>query len=455
MTEPKKAPAGRGSREWKKYAETTQPPEGERAEGRDMEFIELLAVMSAIRFFASRARLKPSEQDILNAVLHYTVRYGRTQIRASHGYLSKYTGYAPKTHGAPLKGLHEKGFIQYVQGSPKKSGTGHKHTQSLIRVIIPEGWEAFKDNGWLTRFASEGDGESSSGPFESRPPSESEALEEGDHPKEGLESRDLSDAPDPKVSKLQTQRSRNSRPYGLETPDLEGLEIRGPEGLEIGGTKRGVLKRGVLERGALDGETQTDHPLAEQTLGATDAAHTSGDDDSEKPPTSSSRPSGPKAQDDENHLSLVEAHSPEDGAETSARAALDALTRTVTASGRKRLTVERRDEIITGCSRLLEKDTAIEAEDLHYLLGLWAGDRALENANHLLTHMRRNKRHLAQLAQDMEQGSRGDDIDPVEWMKVGIAHGQQKRTARLAERADEDTGTPDTSKTRASAAGTD
>lgn len=453
MTEPKKAPGGRGSREWTKYAETTQPPEGERAEGRDMEFIELLAVMSAIRFFASRARLKPSEQDILNAVLHYTVRYGRTQIRASHGYLSKYTGYAPKTHGAPLKGLHEKGFIEYVQGSPKRSGTGHKHTQSLIRVIIPEGWEAFKDNEWLTRFASQGEGESSSGPFESRPLSESEAPKGGDHPKEGLETRDLPDASDSKVSKLVTQRSRNSRPYGLETRDHEGLEIRGPEGLEIGGTKRGVLKRGVLERGDSNGETQTDHPLAEQTLGATDVAHTSDDDDSETPPAPSSRHKGPKAPEDEKHLSLVETHTPEECAETSARAALDALARTVTTSGRKRLTVERRDEIVTGCAHLLEKDSDIEAEDLHYLLGLWAGDRALENANHLFTHMRRNKRHLAQLAQDMEQGQKGDGIDPVEWLKVGIAHGQQKRNQRLAERAAEDT--PTGGKTRAAGFRTD
>lgn len=446
MTDPKKkAPAGRGSRDWKPYTETAHPPKGERAEGRDMEFIELLAVMSAIQFFASRARLKPSEQDVLNAVLHYTVRYGRTELRASHGYLAKYTGYAPKTHGAPLKGLHEKGFLEYQQGSPKKSASGHRHTQSLIRVRIPEGWESFKDNSWVDRFSSGDPGEDGP-PFDSRPPAESQVSGEGDYPPEGLESRDPLvshgdglESRDPlKVSNLVTQWSRNSRPYGLESRDHEGLEFRGPKGLEIGGTKRGVLKREDLGRGDLPGETQPDPPLAEPTLGAADAARESVTAKAKAPHPSSSRPKGPQAPERGAHLTLVEAYSPEDGAEDSARAALDALERHVTAEGRKRLTVERRDEIITGCSRLIEKDADIETEDLHYLLGFWAGDRALENANHLYSHMCRHKRHLGQLAHDMESHGRG--VDPDEWLKVGIVHGKQKRDARIAERANEEVG---------------
>lgn len=454
MSEPqKKAPGGRGSREWKPYSETTQPPEGQRAEGRDMELIESLAVISAIQFFACRARLKPSEQDVFNAVLHHTIRYGHTEFRASHGYLAKFTGYAPKTHGAPLKGLHEKGFIEYRQGSPKKSTTGHRHTQSLIRVRIPEGWESFKDNSWVERFTSDDSGDAGGGsPFEARPPSESKTSGEGERPKDGLETRDLvrsegletPDLVDPdgqKVSKLVTQRSRNSRPYGLETRDLEGLEFRGPEGLEIGGTKRGDLKRGDLERGDLTGETQTDPLPAETSLGAPDVAQT-GRASHEKLTRSSSRPKGPKAPESETHLTLVEVHNPEEGDETSARAALAALTRLVKAPERRRLTVERRDEIITGCTRLLEKDPDIEEPDLCYLLGLWAGDRALENANHLYTHMRRNKRHLAQLARDMESRGRGDDVD--EWLKVGILHGQEKRAQRMAEREDEDAPIEDT-----------
>lgn len=458
MTESKKAPLGRGSREWEPYPETNAPPEGQRAEARDMEMIESLAVLSAIHFFACRARLKPSEQDVLNAVLHNTIRYGRTEFKASHRFLAKYTGYAPKTHGAPLKGLHEKGFITYRQGSPKKSATGHRHTQSLIRVRIPEGWEAFKDNAWVERFASdEGSGDSS--PFEGRPPSESKAPGEGDRPGEGLESRDLrvveglesrdpAASTDPKVSNLVTRRSRNSRPYGLESRDLEGLESRGPEGLESRGTKRGDLKRGDSERGDLSGETQPDPPLAEQTLGAADAAQGSAASKSKSQHPSSSRPEGPKAPDRGAHLSLVEAYSPEEGGETSARAALASLERHITQDGRKRLTVERKDEIITGCARLLEKDPEVEEEDLHYLLGLWAGDRALENANYLYSHMRRNKRHLGQLAHDME--ARGRGTDPEEWLKVGIIHGQQKREARQAEREDEGD-TPANEETRVAA----
>ena len=460
MTESKKTLGGRGSRAWEPYPETSNPPEGQRAEGRDMEMIESLAVTSAIHFFVCRARLKPSEQDVLHAILHHTVRYGHTELRASHGYLAKFTGYAPKTHGLPLKGLDAKGFIEYRQGSPKKSATGHKHTQSYIRVRIPEGWESFKDNSWVERFAS--DDESGGGsPFEGRPPSESQASGEGERPMKGLESHDLSPSEglesrdplrgeDAKVSNLVTRRSRISRPYGLESHDLEGLEIRGPEGLEIGGTKRGDLKRGVLEREDLDGETQTDLPLAEQALGASDDAQTSATEKSKAQHPSSSRPEEPQAPDRGGHLSLVEAYSPEDGDETSARAALAALERHITKDGRKRLTVERRDEIVTGCSRLLEKDPDIEAEDLHYLLGLWAGDRALENANHLYSHMRRNKRHLTQLARDMEARGRGDD--PDEWLKVGIVHGQQKRNARLADREGEDT---PVGKTRASSSEAD
>lgn len=450
MTKTKKTPLGRGSREWEPYPETSAPPEGQRAEARDMEMIESLAVLSAIHFFACRARLKPSEQDVLNAVLHNTVRYGRTEFKTSHRFLAKYTGYAPKTHGAPLKGLHEKGFITYRQGSPKKSATGHRHTQSLIRVRIPEGWEAFKDNAWVERFASdEGSGDSS--PFEGRPPSESKARGEGDRPGEGLESRDLVASTDPKVSNLVTRRSRNSRPYGLESRDLEGLESRGPEGLESRGTKRGDLKRGDSKRGDLSGETQPDLPLAEQALGASGDARQSATKAAKAQHPSSSRPQGPQAPDRGSHLTLVEAHNPEESGEGSARAALASLERHITRDGRKRLTVERRDEIITGCSRLIEKDSDIEAEDLHYLLGFWAGDRALENANHLYSHMRRNKRHLNQLARDMEAQGRGPD--PDEWLKVGIVHGQQKRTARLAEREEEDT--PAERKTRASASRAD
>lgn len=450
MTEPKKAPGGRGSREWKPYPETTQPPEGERAEGRDMEFIELLAVTSAINFFACRARLKPSEQDVLHAVMHHTIRYGRTEVRASHGFLAKFTGYAPKTHGLPLKGLHEKGFIEYRQGSPKKSGTGHRHTQSLIRVRIPEGWESFKDNAWLERFASGDEGESSGSPFEGRPPSESSAPGEGDYPKEGLESRDLPasegeglESRDPKVSNLVTQGSRISRPYGLESRDLEGLESRGPEGHEIGGTKRGVLKREVLKRGDLvrgasDGEPPTDLPLAEQALGAADAAQESSTSRA-KDNHPSSRPQGPKAPEGGTHLALVDAHNPEESGETSARTALTSLLREVKDAGRRRLGAERRDEIITGCARLIEADPEIEDQDLHYLLGLWAGDRALENANHIYSHMRRNKRHLSQFIRDMETMGRGDDSDLSEWLRAGIVHGQKKRAARVQAEADNDT----------------
>lgn len=213
MTEPKKAPGGRGSREWHPYAETTQPPSGARAEGRDMEFVELLAVMSAIRFFACRARLKPSEQDVLNAVLHHTVRYGRTVLLSSHGYLAKYTGYAPKTHGLPLKGLHEKGFIVYQQGSPKKDSSGHRHTQSQIRVIIPEGWEAFKDNSWVGRFANEGETD----PFENGSSSSKDAGRATSMKVSKLKTFMRSIR---KVSKLGTRRSRISRPKGLETQDL-------------------------------------------------------------------------------------------------------------------------------------------------------------------------------------------------------------------------------------------
>lgn len=448
MTESRKAPAGRGSREWTPYLETDAPPEGQRAEGREMEFIELLAVMSCIQFQACRARLKPTEQNVLNAILHYTIRYGRTELRASHGYIAKYTGLAPKTHGLPLKGLDEKGFIEYRQGSPKKSATGHRHTQSLIRVRIPEGWEAFKDNSWVERFASEDADAGGGSPFEGRPPSEPLASREGIHPQEGLESRDLPspeglESRDPlprgdeKVSNLVTPRSRISRPYGLESRDLEGLESRGVEGLETGGTKREDLERGVLERGDLSGETRTDLPLAEQALGAADAARGSATAKAKTHYPSSSRPKGPQAPERGAHLTLVEAYSPEDGGEDSARAALAALERHITAEGRKRLTVERRDEIVTACVRLIEKDADIETEDLHYLLGFWAGDRALENANHLYSHMRRHKRHLGQLARDME--SRGRGADPDEWLKIGVVHGQQKRDARLAERANEDT----------------
>ena len=315
----------------------------------------------------------------------------------------------------------------------------------------------------MERLASD-EGAGGDSPFEGRPPSESQAPGEGDRPEEGLEtpdlraaegleSRDPSPASDPKVSNLVTRRSRNSRPYGLESRDLEGLESRGPEGLEIGGTKRGVLKRGDLERGDLSGETQTDLPLAEQALGASGDARQSAAKTTKAQHPSSSRPKEPKAPDRGAHLSLVGAYSPEDGGETSARAALAALERHITKDGRKRLTVERRDEIITGCSRLLEKDSDIETEDLHYLLGLWAGDRAMENANHLYSHMRRNKRHLSQLARDMEERGRGSD--PDEWLKVGIIHGQQKRDARIAEREDEDEDTSEGQKTRASSSRSD
>lgn len=426
MTEPKKAPGGRGSREWHPYAETTQPPSGARAEGRDMEFVELLAVMSAIRFFACRARLKPSEQDVLNAVLHHTVRYGRTVLLSSHGYLAKYTGYAPKTHGLPLKGLHEKGFIVYQQGSPKKDSSGHRHTQSQIRVIIPEGWEAFKDNSWVGRFANEGETD----PFENGSSSSKDAGE--GHLNEGLETQDLHavdseglETRDPKVSNLQTQRSRNSRPDGLESPDLQGLEI--------GGTKRGVVNRGVLKREVLNGKTLTDPPSAEQKLGAADAEQSHASMTAKTSPPATSRPKGPEAPSSGSPLVLLNPRNPELNAETSAVAALGSLERHVKDAGRRRLTTERRDEIVTACTRLIETDPEIEDQDLHYLLGLWAGDRELGNANHLGEHMRRNKKYLSKFTRDMEANGRGEEPVPDEWLKAGIVHGQQKRKRRIAE----------------------
>lgn len=187
----------------------------------------------------------------------------------------------------------------------------------------------------------------------------------------------------------------------------------------------------------MSGETQPDLPLAEQALGAADAARGSATAKAKTHHPSSSRPKGPQAPERGAHLTLVEAYSPEDGGEDSARATLAALERHITAEGRKRLTVERRDEIVTACVRLIEKDADIETEDLHYLLGFWAGDRALENANHLYSHMRRHKRYLGQLARDMESKGRG--ADPDEWLKIGVVHGQQKRAARVAERENEDT----------------
>lgn len=429
MTESKKTPSGRGSREWQPYPETTSPPEGARAEGREMEFVELLAVTSAVNFFACQARLKPTELYVLNAVMHHTVRYGNSSTRASHGYLAKYTGLAPKTHGAPLKGLAEAGFIEYRQGSPKKSGTGHRHTQSLIRVRIPEGWELFKDGSWVKRFANDEaeDGSKASGgsPFEGRPPGDAAVSEEGDTPLEGLETRDH-------------EGLEIRDPDGLETRDHKGLETRDLKGLETRGTNRGVFNRDHSKRGDLLGETRTDPLLAEPKLGAARAAAPASDTPRPDDAPRSSRPRGPKAPalDSTARTPLREVRHLSDGSEEVARIALASLDRHVSRDGRSRLTVERRDEIFTACRNFIAHDPEIEPEGLHYLLGLWAGDRALENANHLYTHMRRHKRHLERLTAQMDARGRGED--PDEWLKIGIAHGQQKRSKRLAELESQD-----------------
>lgn len=190
-----------------------------------------------------------------------------------------------------------------------------------------------------------------------------------------------------------------------------------------------------MKRGDSNGETQTGPPFAEQTLGAADAARDASASDSSDTPASS-RPKGPKALEGGTHLSLVEVYRPEESREASARAALAALLRQVKDAGRRRLTADRQDEIVERCARVLEKNSDIEDQDLHYLLGLWAGDRALENANFLHEHMSRNKRFLPQVISDMEARGFGDDSDPEEWLKVGILHGQSKRAAYLQARAE-------------------
>lgn len=406
-----------------------------------MSLLDSLAIMDAILFHASHARLKGSESAVLNAILHNTARYGRlAPLRCSHRYLAVYSGVHEKRHGEPLKALHEQGFIDYRKGTPTKDAVGHKNTQSEIRLRVPKGWEGFRDGGWNKQSSrdgqpSEGQAESGIG-HEDRDPSSSDDQE--GHEDRDLPSPGLSDSTEghedrgpsfPRVTETVTEGSRSSLPQGHGDRDLEGHEDRDPKGHGVDTPNGESLKRGVLKREVLNGKTETPPPIAKASLGVDAQSAT---DQQNVPTSSTSRAKGPEALNGGSPLANAEPHSPELGAEASAVAALSSLTRHVKEAGQSHLNAERRNEIINACTRLIEKDPEIEDQDLHYLLGLWAGDRALVNANHLYDHMRRHKKYLSQFARDMEAVDRGEPV-PDEWMQAGIVYGQQKRNKRVAE----------------------
>lgn len=445
MTASKPSPGGWGSREWKPYSETSALPDrNDAAGGRDMSLLDSLAVMDAILYHSSNARLKGAEAAVLNSILHNTVRYGRlAPLRCSHRFLAAYSGVNEKRHGEPLKSLHEQGFIDYRKGMPTKDAGGHKNTQSEIRIRIPEGWQNFRDGSWNKKASAaspaSGQGEEGEG-HEDRDPhpidlnkghEDRDPVSNGASENEGHEDRDPEFA---WVTESVTGESRSSLPIGHGDRESKSHGVRELKGHGVD-TPNGVtsLKRGGSLRGALIGETQSSPPTAEPSVGDGIEAG------SATPPMPSVQDSGSGTQPGSTHSlpPIVGGRNVGTNGETeamnSARAALSALVLCVKGEHQSRLTPERQDEIVASCADLLERDPDIEVQDLHYLLGLWAGDRGLENANFLSEHMLRNKKHLRQVILDMEKLDDGAATAPDAWLKIGIIHGQRKRQQRQVE----------------------
>lgn len=143
---------------WTPYSEPEKlAGRGRAPEGRDLEFTDALAIMASITYYAAQARLSAREMYVLNAVVQETLRWQRVGWwSGTHTYLAEFTGMDPKRHGEHLKTLAAKGFIVYEPGTSKGDGAGHRQTNSRIRVRIPSTWAMWKDGSWRRDIADDG-----------------------------------------------------------------------------------------------------------------------------------------------------------------------------------------------------------------------------------------------------------------------------------------------------------
>lgn len=161
---------GRGSHEYAPYTESplrqdpASVPKGPGPDaGRDASLLVQLAIWDEITRHAAHARLSTYERATLDAVLHETVRYGRVwqSVAKSLAQLDRYAEIGRQNVSPALKKLQQLNFITYRPGSPKKSAKGHSQTKSVIRIIVPMGWEegtglADRDDVVLVNVAGEG-----------------------------------------------------------------------------------------------------------------------------------------------------------------------------------------------------------------------------------------------------------------------------------------------------------
>lgn len=92
------------------------------------------------------------------------------------------------------------------------------------------------------------------------------------------------------------------------------------------------------------------------------------------------------------------------------------------------LTSHRLIEISDGIAQMRSADPTVTDAEAVYLVGLWAGDRRLRNADHLADHASRHRGEAAGLAELLAAEPAGT------WLAWGYKHGTEVRRARVAAR---------------------
>lgn len=97
--------------------------------------------------------------------------------------------------------------------------------------------------------------------------------------------------------------------------------------------------------------------------------------------------------------------------------------------GQERFDLTRQEEVCQGLVSLREEHPDLSDHQSLYLLGFWAGNRALRNANHFASNARRNLAEVERLAADLSGQEAGTCLS---W---GYQHGSEARAARGARKA--------------------
>lgn len=125
--------------------------------------------------------------------------------------------------------------------------------------------------------------------------------------------------------------------------------------------------------------------------------------------------------------SLCRGSARDDGGRVSEEWMLEELVESLSKDGRGRLTKTRRHEVVRGLTSLRLMDPSLSDVETLYLLGFWAGDRLLANANHLPENAMRHRAEAQALAESLAQQ------EPQVCLQWGYQHGTAHREGRAVE----------------------